>query len=205
MVIPILEYGSMLNKIRVREPDGRRERSEASRERIVRAMLDLVGEGQVTPSAEDVAARAKVGLRTVFRHFDNMESLYRQLDAVIVAEVQPIADAPYKAADWRGRLSELVERRARIFERIMPYKIAGEVHRHQSAFLDVQQTSLVRELRLGVNRVLPDALRKDRDLLECVDLTLSFDVWRRLRKDQGLSAARAKQVVEKLLEQLLRR
>ncbi len=195
----------MLNKIRVREPDGRRERSEASRERIVRAMLDLVGEGQVTPSAEDVAARAKVGLRTVFRHFDNMESLYRQIDAVIVAEVQPIADAPYKSTDWRGRLGELVERRARIFERIMPYKIAGEVHRHHSAFLDVQQTSLVRELRLALTRVLPDGVRKDRDLFECVDLALSFDTWRRLRREQGLSAARARQVVERLLEQLLSR
>ena len=105
----------MLNKIRVREPDGRRERSEASRERIVRAMLDLVGEGNVSPGAEDVAARAKVGLRTVFRHFDNMESLYRQIDAMIVAEVQPIADAPYKSADWRARVGEIVERRARIF------------------------------------------------------------------------------------------
>jgi AcrR family transcriptional regulator len=195
----------MLNKIRVREPDGRRERSEASRERIVRAMLDLVGEGDVSPSAEAVAARAKVGLRTVFRHFDNMESLYRQLDAVIVAEVQPIADAPYKSAHWRERLGELLERRARIFERIMPYKISGEVHRHESTFLQVQQASLVREMRVALTRVLPEAVKKDRDLVECLDLALSFDAWRRLRKDQGLSPARAKQAMERLAAALLER
>lgn len=193
----------MLTKIRVREPDGRRERSEASRERIVRAMLDLVGEGEVSPSAEAVAARARVGLRTVFRHFDNMESLYRQIDAVIVAEVQPIADAPYTSSDWRGQIAEIAARRARIFERIMPYKIAGEVHRHQSVFLDAQQSALVRELRGALTRVLPESVRKDRDLLECVDLALSFETWRRLRKDQGLTATRTKQVVERFVEALL--
>jgi AcrR family transcriptional regulator len=193
----------MLNRIRVREPDGRRERSEASRERIVRAMLDLVGEGDVSPSAEAVAARAKVGLRTVFRHFDNMESLYRQIDAVIAAEVQPIADAPYESFDWRGQMGELIERRARIFERIMPYKIAGEVHRHQSAFLDAQQTSLVRELRGTVMHILPERVRKDRDLVECIDLALSFESWRRLRKDQGLSAPRAKQAMVRFVAALL--
>ena len=37
--------------------DGRRLRSEASRERIVAAMIDLISEGDVTPSAEAVAIR----------------------------------------------------------------------------------------------------------------------------------------------------
>lgn len=55
--------------------DGRRRRSAQSRDRIVEALLDLVAGVVVTPSAEAVAARAGVGLRTVFRHFRDMESL----------------------------------------------------------------------------------------------------------------------------------
>ena len=35
----------------------------------------------------------------------------------------------------------------------------------------------------------------DGDLLEALDLALSFDVWRRLREDQGLSVADAQRVV----------
>ena len=57
------------------ERDGRRLRSQDSRARIVAAMLDLIREGEIAPSAELVASRANVGLRTVFRHFKDMDSL----------------------------------------------------------------------------------------------------------------------------------
>ncbi|MFM8818949.1 MAG: TetR/AcrR family transcriptional regulator, partial [Phenylobacterium sp.] len=57
------------------EPDGRRRRGLDSRDRIIAAMLDLAREGEVAPGAERVAARAEVGLRTVFRHFRDMDSL----------------------------------------------------------------------------------------------------------------------------------
>ena len=61
------------------ERDGRRLRSIDSRARIVKAMLALIEEGDMAPGAEAVAARAEVGLRTVFRHFKDMESLYRDV------------------------------------------------------------------------------------------------------------------------------
>ena len=38
--------------------DGRRRRSQTSRDKIVAAMLELVAEGRITPSADEVAARA---------------------------------------------------------------------------------------------------------------------------------------------------
>ena len=47
--------------------DGRVQRSERSREAIIRAMLDLIGEGIASPTAQQVALRADVGVRTVFR------------------------------------------------------------------------------------------------------------------------------------------
>ena len=47
--------------------DGRKLRSEDSKRRIVSAMLELVREGKMAPTAEEVANRAEVGLRTVFQ------------------------------------------------------------------------------------------------------------------------------------------
>src|SRR3546814_12219563 len=64
---------------------------------------------EVTPSAEQVAARADVGLRTVFRHFKDMESLYREMSAAIEREVIPVMRRPFKAQVWRDRAVELVE------------------------------------------------------------------------------------------------
>ena len=49
--------------------DGRRRRGEDNRARIVAALVALVREDNFTPGAEEVAIRADVSLRTVFRHF----------------------------------------------------------------------------------------------------------------------------------------
>lgn len=183
--------------------DGRRRRSEASRERIVAAMLELISAGDVTPSADAVAARAGVGLRTVFRHFDNMESLYRQINAVMSAEIRPIADRPLAPADWKTQLAELIERRIGIFERIMPFKIAADVHRHGSPFLADKASEMVRQQRATFSALLPSERRNDPLFLEGLDLLLSFDTWRRLRKDQKLSRPRARAVLEHLVGLLL--
>ncbi|HAY44774.1 MAG TPA: transcriptional regulator, partial [Gammaproteobacteria bacterium] len=52
--------------------DGRHQRSRDSKRKIVTAMLELVRAGIIAPTAEEVAARANVGLRTVFRRFKDM-------------------------------------------------------------------------------------------------------------------------------------
>ncbi len=102
-------------------------------------MLALVRAGDVAPGAEKVAARAGVGLRTVFRHFENMESLYREMNALMVAEIFPLAErGPFAAKSWRDNLDEMMERRADIFERILPVKIAADVNRHKSRFLNTE-------------------------------------------------------------------
>ena len=186
------------------QTDGRRQRSEASRERIVRAMLELVGAGQVTPSAEAVAAHAGVGLRTVFRHFDNMESLYQQIDAVMTAEIRPMVERPFSAGDWKAQLGELIDRRIGIFERIMPFKIAADVHRHHSPFLAGQVAGMTREQRAELGRLVPKDKRDDALFFESLDLVLSFETWRRLRKNQKLSLPRARQVLERLVGALLK-
>jgi AcrR family transcriptional regulator len=184
--------------------DGRLQRSEASRKRIVRAMLDLIGSGDVAPGAEAVAARAGVGLRTVFRHFENMETLYQEINATITAELRPLAEQPFNSADWRSQLNELVNRRVRIFERIMPFKIAAEVHRHHSPFLARKTAEMIQEQRAALVRIVPAKVRTDNGFVEALDLLLSFESWRRLRKDQKLSVARAQRTLDSLLTALLR-
>lgn len=186
-------------------PDGRRRRGQDSRARIVQAMLDLVYEGHISPSAELVAARAEVGLRTVFRHFKDLESLYSEMSAVIETELVALADTPFKASDWRGRVLELVERRGWAYERIAPFKRASDVHRHQSSALDLHNAKLVAGARDILRRELPTALADDRELFEAVDLLLSFDAWRRLRQDQNLSPKATMDVLQTMISGLLDR
>lgn len=183
-------------------PDGRRVRGEDNRRRIVDALLKLVAAGSVSPSAEQVATEAGVGLRTVFRHFADMDSLYREISERMTAEIQPIVQRPFDATDWRKRLVELVDRRAQVFERLLPFKIAGDAHRHGSPFLTTEQRAIVKSLRQALHNAVGPKLADDKLRFEALDLALSFEAWRRMRVDQGLSARDARAVMLLISEAL---
>lgn len=173
--------------------DGRRARGEDNRRRIVEAFTALIAEGDVGPTAEQVAARAGVGLRTVFRHFDDMEQLYREIAAVVEATIWPMVKRPFRSHDWRGRLDELVDRRAEVYEHIMPFKIAAVANAHRSPFMKGRQALFARRQRELLVDVVPELTALPGPLLQALDIMLSFEAWAGLRRERGLKpdAARA--------------
>lgn len=188
----------------VDEPaDGRHRRSMSSQRRIVQAMLELVAEGNVAPSADEVSDRAGVGRRSVFRHFSDMDSLYREMAAILQVQFAAIAEQPFKATRWRDQVLELVERRARAFERMAPYLRAAVVHGHQSEILRRGHIRFVAVLRALLVMRLPPDVAKDEIFVDAIDLLISFEAWQRLRQDQKLSPAQARQVVCSTVNALL--
>jgi AcrR family transcriptional regulator len=184
------------------EPDGRRRRSQDSRARIVSAMVDLVREGEIAPSAADVAARAGVGLRSVFRHFKDMESLYREITDVIEAELRAVVARPFKGATWRERVLELIDRRSGGFEQIAPMRRASDARRHGSAVLQDDHARLALTLREILRAQLPRGA-VDRPTFEALELLLSYEAWTRLRVEQGLGAAEARKVLRGAVRRLI--
>lgn len=187
---------------RAAKTDGRHQRSERSRRQIVDALLKLIARGEMNPGAAQVADEAGVGLRSVFRHFEEMDTLYREMTAQIEAEVMPEVMAPFIAKDWRGKLGEMVERRVRVFERIMPYRVAGAARRFQSDYLMQDYKRAVALEQAALKAILPKAIVKDGDTLAALDLVLSFESWRRLRQDQRLSPAKAEAAMRLAVERI---
>lgn len=185
------------------EADGRRQRSRDNRARIVEAMLALVEAGDPTPGAEQVAARAGVGLRTVFRHFKDMDSLYGEMSVPVEAELRAVIAQPLKAEDWREQVVELIHRRSAAYEKIGPFKRASDTNRHSSPYLREKQASYVAVARELLERVLPPELTGDRARFEALDLLLSFESWDRLRRAQDLSPTAAAAVLEAMTRRLL--
>ena len=183
--------------------DGRKLRSQGSRLRIVSAMLELVREGRVAPTAEEVARRANVGLRTVFRRFKDMESLYVEMSVAIHEKVESIVDEAVDHADWKKNLSNQVDRRLQVYEIIMPYRVAAEALKFQSTVLLNRHMEIVREERQRLVSLLPQTLVKDRPLTEGLEAALSFDMWNQLRNDQRLSADDAAAVVNRMVDSML--
>lgn len=185
------------------EADGRRLRSEKSRALILEALFALIRGGDMDPGAARVAERAGVGLRTVFRHFEDMDSLYREMSARIEAEIVPLAMQPFRSSDWRGRLVELIERRASIYERILPLRVAGAARRFQSAWLMEDYRRVQAFERKMLESVAPKPIVRDAALIAALDLATGFESWRRLRQDMGLNPAAAERVVKLAVDKLI--
>ena len=179
--------------------DGRRERSRSSRARIVAAMLELVARGEVAPGAAQVAEVAGVGLRSVFRHFKDMDALYREMTEAIETEVLPMLLRPPEGATWQQRLFDLAARRARIFETIMPYRVSADLRRFESPYLMEDHRRLLRLEREALEAHLPDAVRADMAGVQALDVILGFGTWRALRQDKGLGPSEAAEVVRRML------
>ena len=183
--------------------DGRFDRSIKTRAKIVTAFIDLVGSGNPAPTAEQIAVHAKVGLRTVFRHFDDMETLEREITSSLDAVMMPLALKPLTAVGWQARLIESIERRCEIFDRIAPYHVAAQMRVHESAYIRAQVARAAALQREGLKQVLPATLVEDQPLFEAVALLVSVDAWVRLRSLQGLSASLATDTIKRAIQKLV--
>jgi AcrR family transcriptional regulator len=164
-------------------------------------MLELVREGDLSPSADAVAARAGVGRRTVFRLFSDMEGIYREMNAIMRDKVAPVRALPLAGDTPDARLHALVERRVRFFEEVMPVTVAAAVHRHRSPVFQSDHKAIQAELRDILAAVLGPGV--DPNQFEALDAVLSIDLWRRLRHDQGLSPDAATVILHRIVAGLV--
>lgn len=177
--------------------DGRVRRGQRSGRAIVEALLGLIGEGVLEPTARQVAERAGVGIRTVFRRFSDMEALFAEMGARMQARAQPLLSGGERRGDVRQRTRALVAQRTSFFEHIAPFKRAANLKRWRSPFLRAGHARLVRELRADLIRWVPELRRAPATVVDALDLTTSFEAWDRLRTEQGLGRERAQAVVER--------
>ena len=165
-------------------------------------MLALVEAGEISPSAEDVASRAQVGLRSVFRHFKDMESLYAEM-TIQLGRFYMSALVPFETSGWKPQLFEAIDRRVAIFERLLPFKRAADAHRHESPAIQAYHERAVALLRVRLQALLPPHLAGNAVAFETLDLLLSLDTWARLRYEQKLPPEMARRIITAQIEALV--
>lgn len=185
------------------ELDGRRRRSAQSREAIASAMFELVGEGDLRPSAQRVADRARVGIRTVFRHFDEMDRLYEEMHARLRSKVRPLLAERTPRGPLPRRARDLVAMRCDLYEQLGPYKRAANLHRRSSDYLQRRHQVMVRDLRADLERWLPELAGVATPLSNAIEVAVSFESWDRLRSDQKLSQKDTRASMETTVDALV--
>jgi AcrR family transcriptional regulator len=175
-----------------------------TRKRIVGAFFDLVAEGNYAPTGEAVAVRAGVGHRTVFRHFQDMESLYAEVDEMLERQVRPLMAGPALEGVLDARVAKLLERRAAVFERVTPFLRAQQLRQWESTFLRESHARFVKEQRATLMRDVPELASAPPPVRHALELVTSFSAWERLRRHQGLSVPQAQEAVRAAVLALLR-
>lgn len=185
--------------------DGRRARSLASRSRIIQAAVELVAAGDPNPSAVAVAERAGVGLRSVFRHFEDKEAIFAAIDELLMAAYRPVLEAPYRSDQWREQLFELIDRRCAINEAAAPFRISALMRRHGSPFIADKHRRLHAAEKQMLDAVLPEALQTSTKAGRAILIACSFDSWRLLRQDEALSAQETLAAMTQLVADIVQR
>jgi AcrR family transcriptional regulator len=185
--------------------DGRVRRGERNRNALVDALLALIEDGELQPSAPRVAERAGLSLRTVFQHFADMESLYATLadrqTRRVTALLTPLPD---RSAPLARRVDALLDQRAALYEAIAPVRRAALLVAHRSPELQTRLATFGRFLRRQVAQTFApelDAVRSDRrtELLAALDVATSWEAWDQLRTAQRRSVGTAKRATRVLV------
>jgi len=183
--------------------DGRKLRTDDSRQKIVNAFLQLVREGNIAPSAEDIAKTANVGLRTVFRRFNEMELLYREMVIELENKFAPEVAKPWKTTGMENQLQELLERRSVMYEELMPYRIASNYHKHHSAFIQQATAYWFSVVQKNLENILPFNKSNEPVLFNAIETALSFETWLQLRVDQNINPMQSYDIMKLSLTALL--
>ena len=184
--------------------DGRRARRNRSRDLAVDALLDLLNEGVIRPTAQQVAERSGVSLRSIFRIFDDVESLNAAACARQVTRVRHLfVDVPAEGS-LDTRIDQVVAINGRLYESIAPVRRAALRTAPESAAVQEMLGRARGWVRAEVERVFAEELSsRGRDTVSALELALSFEAWDQLRSAQGLSSNRTTATVTQLLHAIL--
>jgi len=182
----------------------RAEQQEETRERIVRAAVDLhrrVGPARTSLSA--IAEEAGVQRNTLYRHFPDERSLFQACSGAFFAE-HPLPDP----ASWT-ELADPVERARHALRELYAYWEDNE-DMTANVLRDGEVHELVREMsarRGPAMAALADAIvtawprgRRRKRLVAAAELAIGFRTWQSLVRSSGLSSNAAADLMATTLD-----
>jgi TetR/AcrR family transcriptional regulator, regulator of autoinduction and epiphytic fitness len=185
--------------IEIDKIDGRRARGLRTRDAIISALLDLVAGGDVAPTAQRIADRAGVSVRSVYQHFADVEGLYADAAERTYEWVRATAKEVDTSLPLARRVDVFVDHRTGTLEALLPF--------HRAVRLMEPTSDRVRGYRLAMEKWEKDRVAKvfapelrvmdssDRSaVLAGIDVLSSADSWDHLRRN-GQSARASRQVL----------
>jgi AcrR family transcriptional regulator len=188
--------------------DGRRLRSERTKQLIIEAYLAPLRENPEVPTAAQIARRAGYSVRSVFERFDDLLAL--SLAAADYAFAAGLAQATIRDLDGgrAARIRSQVETRAGICEQWLPlWRVLLHNQRESSLLtmrIDRMRDAVWARLMLMYRPELSTLAEADRTaLLIALEALTDFESWGRMRERHGLSVEAARDVWFRAIDRLL--
>jgi len=183
--------------------DGRRQRSERSQTAIIEAALSLMDEGTLVPTAQQIADRAGVGIRSFFRHFADMDSLFLAADDMLLSSYEALFEVDDRTGALASRVERAVDLYGNAFDKLRPIILCTQAQLWRSPKLRENYAWHQKRLRKELELWLPEVSAMPKDLREALHAVASFDMWHRLREHQGLSPKASADIVSSLVMDLI--
>lgn len=193
----------MADGISVVSVDGRRQRGERTRQAIIEAALSLQEEGVLVPTAQQISDRAGVLIRSFFRHFEDMETLFKAADDQLRDSYEALFIGGDRDGFLEERVNRAVERRSAAFEKLKNLFLGTKAQLWRYEMLRKNYARNQRGLRKDLEAWLPELTGLPEVECESIHAIASFEMWNRLRSEQGLSETASISVVKSTLISLL--
>lgn len=172
--------------------DGRTLRRTRSRADIVTALLDLFEEGHVEVSAAQIAARAGVSERSLFRHFTDVHDLYRTVCEFQYRRVSASGTIDgFGTGDTETKIRRFVDQRVRLFTSIGNVGVAARAHAPRMPLLAEQLHDARRTMRRQVEGHFADELAaldaaESTAAVTTIDVMTSYESFDLMHRDRGM-------------------
>lgn len=186
--------------------DGRHARRDRNRTAVVDAMIELYRDGNYEPSSDEIAARAGLSPRSLFRYFDDLDDLVRTAIARQLETVLPFANIDL---DVQRPLAERIEgflrSRLRVYDKI---EVAARVARARALTQPLLAEQVAQARKFWRDQLAavfaPELARADAsdETLAAIDVLTSFESVQHLR-EQGLGRARLEAALARALTRML--
>jgi AraC-like DNA-binding protein len=182
--------------------DGRILRSQKSQSVILNALIKLINTGNYYPTAEEVAKESGIAIRTVFRQFDDMESLLMKVDELINHKLINDEKEIKLNSPLIARIELIIKERLHYYNKYENIMIATITQLPKYKILQKKYPEYQRLLRKRTENIIPEILTLKSNNQELLDATLSFGFYQRL-KFQGLDKSNIYKLINEQCKKLI--
>lgn len=187
--------------------DGRTARAQRTRRAILDALLTLIENGDLAPTAPRIAEGAGVSLRSIYQHFEDLEALFGAASGLYTERVLAMATPIGPEGSLPDRLAAFTAQRARILEAMTPVRRAALLQEPFSAQLRESRRRMEALGRAEIARVFATELDRlpaedRREVHAALEAASGWSAFEHLRTS-GLSADEVERVMHRTMCALL--